>query len=626
MAPRRQVEDLPGLNATSNPATSLQGAIAFAPRDNSLLDLAQSLRGVNRQLGSYFDKQIEQQNEAAIAEGKRLAMLDDAKSYKQYVEKGGEPMASPWVQYGYKQQKGRVLGQSYSAFISDKRLNWEGAGSDDIDGQAIVNEMPKWRQEFLQAQGDLDPVEMTGFDAYAITEEDNTVRSHIANEREQSMKNYETQVYNEFYNLLSDPKLNQQQLHAKIEEVYQRQEFQGLRNMVAPSLLQAVVKRAEMGDVAAIDKVRQFTRVDAKTGQTIPVFKNHKAKAVLDEARIQARRARVSLDNLARGQEQENEVAILKQFERDFARDALDGKKRTKTQVIQEALDKGISPIAAVGRKAAIEEILNNDNAELFKEKRDLIFAEIMLQPRRDWGMGEYAQALREAGGTADDLKKMADMWDSYVSSGKSMFANFPELELYARTAQAGSAVNPISDEEKVMMMAQVMRGLPTPATGDKAAQEKFAKDAKEMFDRRSKPVKASEAGGTGNTKQAFTERFALGADYDSTGQRATKASPAPKVNTRRMEDTSFPVMTPQEINEMRGLSPEGRGGYLRSKSVMPRDKVAKAYNDIFVRKQYDTPEVKELMQAAEAAGINTTRPAVAYKQLHELGQKKFWK
>lgn len=622
MAPRRQVEDLPGLNATSNPATSLQGAIAFAPRDNPLLDLAQSLKGINRQLGSYFDKQIEQQNEAAIAEGKRLAMLDDAKSYKQYVEKGGEPMASPWVQYGYKQQKGRVLGQSYSAFISDKRLNWEGAGSDDIDGQAIVNEMPKWRQEFLQAQGDLDPVEMTGFDAYAITEEDNTVRSHIANEREQSMKNYETQVYNEFYNLLSDPKLNQQQLHAKIEEVYQRQEFQGLRNMVAPLLLQATTDLAKSGDVNAVEKVREFTRKDAKTGQVIPIMKNTKAKAVLDDAEAAAKRASVQADNVARARSDEERRARADEVDRNIVeRTVKERKPLDPLMAAEEAIKVGADPVQAMRTQATMNNALENSQSDATEALRDRVILDLMNStvPTSERKLAEYTSQIVAAGGGPEDVEAVRKVWQEYQASGKSLYSQYPELGgLVSQAVAQSSAANSLdggamSKDEANMLMAKAVRQ----AVVAKTPPDKFVDRVSKLFGMET----ARREAALKKARESFTE----GATMNSDGTPATQktkpqpATPKPQASTR----STTGVATAAEIRGLITRSRQDQDAFLGSKPVLPASLMMGAYMDA-VKKQ-PSENLTMALEAAKSVGIDTRDQVKALNELMDRGQGKFY-
>lgn len=615
MAPRRQVEDLPGLNATSNPATSLQGAIAFAPRDNSLLDLAQSLKGINRQLGSYFDKQIEQQNDAAIAEGKRLAMLDDAKSYKQYVEKGGEPMASPWVQYGYKQQKGRVLGQSHDAFLSDKYMNWEGAGSDDINGQSIVEAMPKWRQEFLQSVGDLDPVEQAGFDAYSITAEDNLVRQHIANERKQSMENYETQVYNEFYNLLSDPKLDQQQLHAKIEEVYQRQEFQGLRNMVAPLLLQATTDLAKSGDTSAVAKVREFTRKDAKTGQVIPIMKNTKAKAVLDDAEATAKRAAISANNLAKAQEDDARRANNEQFSRTVVERVVDNRgKLDELSIAREALESGADGVDALRLARELNRSVENTRDDATDAIRNRIFSDITMSrvPMSFASMRDKQREMEAAGGTREDIAAVYTAWEKYQKSGKTLYDQYPELESLA-ASQVNKYDGISADQANLVMAKAVTKALIAKTPPDKVPERAAALFKTDMATYKSR-IEALRRG----------DAFAPGADNNMDGTKGTK--PAAKAATKVQPNTQqseVGVASVAEIRGLKGAPREEQDAFLATKPIIRASLMAQAFRATLSGSR--TPELTKVLDVAEKLGIDTSDPEQAIYELMDRGQGKFF-
>lgn len=620
MAPRRQVEDLPGLNATSNPASSMQGAIAFAPRDNPLLDLAQSLKGINRQLGSYFDKQIEQQNEAAIAEGKRLAMLDDAKSYKQYVEKGGEPMASPWVQYGYKQQKGRVLGQSHDAFLSNKYVNWEGAGSDDINGQAIVDALPKWRQEFLQSVGDLDPVEQAGFDAYSITAEDNLVRQHVANEREQSMKNYETQVYNEFYNLLSDPKLNQQQLHAKIEEVYQRQEFQGLRSMVAPLLLQATTELAKNGDTSAVAKVREFTRTDAKTGQVIPIMKNTKAKAVLDDAEATAKRASITANNLAKAQQDQDREARTDAWSENKVREIAANRKPVDPLAASvEALNAGADWREAFTLTGTLNGTLKNTKNEQTESVRNKIILDIMTSriPVSPKALRQKIVEMQAVGGDGTDVEAIQQVYDKYQKSGRTVYDQYPELEALAVSVSNKGAdkYSGISVDQANLLMAKAV----TRALVAKTPEDKLPTRAAALF---KEEIKAFQ------TKvKDISPTFAPGADYNMDGSRAVKPAAAPKKASPSGQQSSLQTFmnaaTLAEIKLQQGKPRQEQDTFLASKPIVPPSYMIKAYQDALTKQP--SIELTAVLSAARTLGIDTSDPEKAIDVLMDRGQERFF-
>lgn len=610
MAPRKQIDDLPGASTVSAPATSLQGAIAFAPRDNPLLDLAQSLRGVNKTLGNYADKQIEEQNQALIAEGKKLAMLDDAKSYKTYVEKGGEPMSSPWVVYGYKQQKGRVLGQSYEAFINQKKVEWPGSGSDDIDGQAFVNELPKWRQEFMQQQGEIDPVEMTGFEAYGTPAEDNMLRQHIAESRRVAENNMRTQVYNEVYNLFGG-ELEDEMLFAKLREVHQRQEFIGLKREYGDVLMEAVKDYAvQTGDAGLIEKMRKFQVKDSKTGQNISILKNTRATAILDAAETAALARSVALDSQRRAEQDR------------VARDRAD---TVFAKVLKESLDTG-NPIdireaakevaddpdavkSLMRDTASANTILKNEDTGADQESYDRLMRDIISSPvKKPWS--EYQQQLEVMGANYRELNSANAMYDQYQASGKNLFTAHPDLMAYASQATKQNPLDPTStpltqETAKLLMLDAAQ------SVGKKPTDKDFPDAVKKRFD--------------AIRKQIENPGFADGATLDATGAPSKPQKPGAAPTKPQASTSSFavPVATAAEIRLLNGAAPEKVDAFLRSKALMSPSEFARANTQILSNQ--NGIERTKLRRMLQAVGIDTTDEKRAVIELMKRGQRRFY-
>jgi hypothetical protein len=609
MAPRKPVDDLPGLNTVSAPATSLQGAIAFAPRENALLDLSQSLKSVNRSLGEYGDRIIKEQNDAATAEGRQLAMLDDAKSYKEYVEKGGEPMASPWVVYGYKQQKGRVLGQSYQAFVSDKKLNWEGSGSDDIEGEALVNTLPKWRQEFLQQRGEIDSVEMAGFEAYANPEEDNMLRQHIAESRQVATDNMKTQVYNEFYNLLKAPGKGKEALFAQFDNIYSRQEFIGLRKDVGPLLLQAVTDYAvEQGDAKIVDMVKDYARKDAKTGQSISVLKNTKATAVLDKARNDAFRSSVTLDNARKSAEDDSrQTATREAVTKVIADIASGGKSVDAFKVANDAAAGGADAAQVLSAASSINNVLNNRTNDISKGMMTDIYSEIMSEgPSRT-----REQYLKEVTtfGDKEDLVAFDNLWTKYVEKGESVFSQYPELrdhlEMMNRSARDEETKN-----VQTRQMAQAVRN----ALKNKVPPENLPKEVKRQLAELQKE------------QAKFAKSFAdvPASNLDQNGlplpAGGIKAPAASKTSAVQLQ----PVASFTELAAMKGKSANVIDEtLLKVKPVMSPLLMSLAVSQI--RGGNIGPEATSLIRLMGTLGINTNDPKRALMELTKRGQGKFY-
>lgn len=612
MAPRKQVDDLPGVTSTSAPSTSVQGAIAFAPRDNALLDLAQSLKGINRQLGDYADKVVEQQNSALVEEGRRMAMLDDAKSFKQYVEKGGEPMASPWVVYGYKQQKGRVLGQSYQAFIADKKLNWAGSGSDDIDGQALVNELPKWRQEFLQSQGEVDPVEMTGFDAYAVPEEDNMLRQHIAEARQTATNNLSTQIYNEFYNLMGTPGIKREELFARFDEIYNRQSFIGLRKEVGPLLLKAIGDYAEnSGDVGMVDIVKEYSRKDAATGQVIPVMKNTMATAALDKATLDAQAAAIRRDNIRKQQEDEAKAKATDDQERKIIQKLVTNRAPLDPfDEARDALAVGADAKQVINLTQGLNNALEAKNTKYAKDRLNSIFFSIMTQPLPEKDRKEYLKEISLVG-DASDIAAVERLWDQYVSQGKTLFTEYPELEAMAATAAGtsfGGTSNPIDETQYQKAVAKAARTV----LNRNVPPEKFVDEVKKVFELERKKIESQVS--------SFAPLSDMSADVNGVPTSLSRPQ-APKQST-----ASTPLQPVFTVAEIRGLglrTREKQDELLAAKPLYAPNVMYEAYVDILRGNQ--SPAAKNLIAVMSSIGIDTSKPAVALKILMERGQKRHY-
>lgn len=608
MAPRKQIDDLQGLNTVSAPATSVQGAIAFAPRDNPLLDLAQNLKGINRRLGDYAEKQIAEENKAAIEEGKRIAMLDDAKSYKEYVEKGGDPMASPWVVYGYKQQKGRVLGQSYAAFVAEKKLNWEGSGSDDIDGKALVDALPKWRQEFLQQQGELDNVELTGFDAYAVPEEDNMLRQHIAEARQVATENMKTQVYNEFYNLFQTPGMTKDKLFAKFDEIYNRQDFIGLRKEVGPQLLQAVSDFAvESGDARIVDLVRSYSRKDAKTGQLIPVLKNTKATAILDKARNDAFKASVTLDNIRRSNEDnERQDNTRKTVTEAINKVAETGQAVDPFAIAREAAANGGDAAATLSAVSSVNNILKNKKNEWTDRLVTDIYSEIMQTgPTKTYA--EYVKDISGAGGDRGDLEAFAQTWNQHVQNGKSIFAQYPELE--TRLFQMNSGKNEAEAAINTRQMAQAIRN----ATARKVPKENLPTEVKKELDELRR------------LQKEINQQFAP-VPQSNLDQNGVPLPPGGIKEPAKSQTSALqlqPVASMPEIMAVRGKPAEVVNRLLTTKPLMSPALFTVAMKSI--TEGTNTPEKQALLRVMATVGIDTSNPRAALAEYLKRGQKKFY-
>jgi hypothetical protein len=607
MAPRKQVDDLQGVTSVSAPSTSVQGAIAFGPRDNALLDLAQSLKGINRQLGDYADKVIEQENAALVEEGKRMAMLDDAKSFKQYVEKGGEPMASPWVVYGYKQQKGRVLGQSYQAFIADKKMNWAGSGSDDIDGQALVNELPKWRQEFLQSQGEIDPVEMTGFDAYSVSEEDNMLRQHIAEARQTATENLGTQIYNEFYNLLGKPGIKKEELYARFDEIYNRQDFIGLRKQVGPLLLRAVSDYAEeSGDANAVDIVEGYTRRDANTGQVLNVMKNTRAAAELDKARTRALSRSVQLDNLRQQQEADDRNKATRNVVDQTIEDIVTNRAPVDAfKIAKLAKDSGGDAAQALSQASAINSVLRNERTGRSADAmRDVVF-DIMTNPR----IGDKNEVLKRITPFADtgDLKEFHEVWKTFQDGGETLFAKYPSLEMLAMNStiatDTGTKRMPKDLSTKLMVdsVRQVTKMNVKPEAFEQEVRKKFNELKKETFD-------------------PFSVVPEAGVDVNGVPMGASKPQAAADAKTSTL---SLNVATISEIRAVAGKPREQVDVLLRAKPLMPAAQFISAISQMRANQQ--GIERRKLISMMSSIGIDTSNEVSALKEFLRRGQARFY-
>jgi len=611
MATRKQIDDLQGLNTVSAPATSVQGAIAFAPRDNPLLDLAQNLKSVNRSLGEYADKVVERENKAAVEEGKRLAMMDDAKSFKEYVEKGGDPMASPWVVYGYKQQKGRVLGQSYQAFVADKKLNWEGSGSDDIDGQALVDVLPKWRQEFLQQQGELDDVEYTGFDAYAVPEEDNMLRQHIAESRQVATENMKTQVYNEFYGLLNTKGLTEEQMFAKFDEIYNRQDFIGLRREVGPQLLQAVNDFAvETGDTDIIDIVSKYSRKDAKTGQTIPVLKNTKATAVLQKARNDALRSSVILDNSRRQKQEDAERDVTKTSVGDLVKEVAAGNKPANPfEFAAKVAQAGGNAADALSAAASVNNVFENVKTRRSSELVTDIYAELMSgNPTKS--RIEYIKEV-SAVGDKNDLAAVNNLWDTFVAEGKTVFSEYPELEMYAQQLNLGGT--PQETQQSMRDVAQATRT----ALAAKTKPEDLVKKVKEL----TKSIQDERAKKLEDTFAPIPD-----SNVDTNGIPTGGKKPATPGATKPQAaggQVLQPVATMAEIAAMRGKPRADVDRLLQLKPLLPPSIMAVGMRQIAA--QTNSPEANAVIRVMAAAGLDTSNPRRALAEFLQRGQRKFY-
>lgn len=612
MAPRKQVEDLPGFGQASAPATSPQGVIAFAPRTSPLLELSQSLQGVRRDLDRVFDKRLGEITEEEATAGRIAAMKDDFKSYSDMVASGKIPPSEhPAFFTAYEQQKGRVSGQAYTAFINDKMVNWEGAGSDDMSGGDLVKSMPEWRKEFFQGLGDQSNEFMTGLLSYAENAENNVMSQHIAEARRTAEANMETQVYNEFYNIVGDRDLPEDQLFARIDEVYARQEFIGLRNKVGPLLLEAVTDYAvENGDVGLIEKVEKYTRKDAKTGQSIPVLKNTKAKAALDKARTASARSLVTLDNLRRSQEEQ----VRKDALRKKAGEAIKGGGNVNPiDFAKAAMADGADPVDALQTGNAIVTISRNGENVFDSRRVDQFFVDMMTKPDPKKGLTEYLKELGEVGGNRSDLAAAESIYGEFVEKGRGLFADNPELAALASSYGTSwdGKVNVAEKEQAMRDIAVAARSI-LPGSKAKTPSE-FAAEVKKAVEARRK--ERSEA-----AVRALTET-----PTDDGGAAALAASPnksAAAPGDKQSMVALPPVATVAELIALRGKPVDAINQFLASKPLLPPNEMARA--QLQIRNGSRGPESEKLRRAMEKAGIDTTDMGKAFLELMKRGQARF--
>jgi len=466
--------------------------------------------------------------------------------------------------------------------------------------------MPDFRHEYLEQLGERSAEFMTGWSAYASQAEDNLMSQHIAASRKVAEENMGTQVYNEFYNLLSAG-LPQAQLFARIDQVYSRQDFIGIRNRIGPLLLQAVIDRAtETGDPAIIDVMEKYSRTDAASGQRVDVLKHTKAQAALAKARVDAFKQAVGLDGLRRTQEDDHRRRVTREsVGQAIVQMAQDGKPRDPLKFAAEVARSGGDAGDAMGAAATVNSIHRNTEHTGQADRIQDLFYEVMTAVEPSKNYADYLRELDAIGATPAEARDFHEMWEKYAERGASILSEYPGLQSVLAWAN-----------KPVMVLGKERAQSPE----EKLVNQRWLVQA-------ARSVLRSPKGTTkGEIEREIEEEFRKLRKENAARTAAAATPPQPPAATTPTAATSAqqlpPVATSAEIAALQGKPRDVINGLLASKALLPPDQLALARQQIIAGTR--GPESERLRRIMEKAGINTADMRRAWIELIQRGQSKF--
>lgn len=150
--------------------------------DPSFGHFSQALQNVSASLGGYGEKVAREKNQADKAEGFKAALLDQATSWREAIQKGLiDETASPFWQKGYEEAKGRLAGYRYRDHLQSLYEMWDGKSAPDSD-DTFMGFLEEARKGFLKESQ--SPDWLNGFRSQMEAVESHMLERHAAEKRE----------------------------------------------------------------------------------------------------------------------------------------------------------------------------------------------------------------------------------------------------------------------------------------------------------------------------------------------------------------------------------------------------------------------------------------------------------